>query len=208
MSVKNPAVNDPETLELLYWQEGLSMWQMAKRLGVSETTVYRRMRQFNIDRRGVGYTSVNEESDNPVRIRSSRDGYVRVWHSYAGGCERFYLHQLVAVAGGADPHEVFSEEYHTHHKNGVKWDNRPDNLEVMPADEHMRMHASENDFGLERQYSNEEMLSWIQAHILEFGRVPRYDDAECWPGPSPGTYAYRFGNYSRAVEMAKEGMDD
>lgn len=32
---------------------------------------------------------------------------------------------------------------HVHHDNEERWDNRPDNLEVLPAVEHQRLHANE-----------------------------------------------------------------
>ncbi len=32
---------------------------------------------------------------------------------------------------------------HVHHGNEQRWDNRPDNLEVLPAAEHQRLHADE-----------------------------------------------------------------
>lgn len=32
---------------------------------------------------------------------------------------------------------------HVHHGNEERWDNRPDNLEVLPAAEHQRLHADE-----------------------------------------------------------------
>jgi hypothetical protein len=32
---------------------------------------------------------------------------------------------------------------HVHHDNEQRWDNRPDNLEVLPAVEHQRLHADQ-----------------------------------------------------------------
>lgn len=32
---------------------------------------------------------------------------------------------------------------HVHHENDRRWDNRPDNLQVLPAAEHLRLHADE-----------------------------------------------------------------
>lgn len=48
-----------------------------------------------------------------------------------------YVHRLVAVAehGFDDVSNAI-----VHHKNGVPWDNRPENLEVMTQSEHVRRH--------------------------------------------------------------------
>lgn len=49
------------------------------------------------------------------------------------------IHQLVAIANGADAHKVFSGgEYHVHHKNGCRVDNRPINIELLSRSEHMQ----------------------------------------------------------------------
>lgn len=43
--------------------------------------------------------------------------------------------------GGEDPREVFDDRTHVHHKNGIPWDNRPANLEVVDDVPHGRHHA-------------------------------------------------------------------
>ena len=35
---------------------------------------------------------------------------------------------------------------HVHHKNHIRWDNRPENLEVIPASEHLRQHARPKEY--------------------------------------------------------------
>lgn len=58
--------------------------------------------------------------------------------------DRAYVHQLLAIAEGADPHKVFSDgEYNVHHDNGIRWDNRPENIEFMTTNEHARHHYEE-----------------------------------------------------------------
>jgi hypothetical protein len=54
------------------------------------------------------------------------------------------VHQLLAIAMGEDPHDVFSNsEYQVHHKNNVPWDNRPSNIELLTAGEHYDKHLRE-----------------------------------------------------------------
>jgi len=56
------------------------------------------------------------------------------------------LHQLLAIAEGADPHKVFSDgAYHCHHKNGLRWDNRPCNVELKKAEQHIGDHTQERE---------------------------------------------------------------
>jgi len=57
----------------------------------------------------------------------------RILHGETG----FHVHQLIAIANGADPHKVFgNRQYNIHHKNGFKFDNRPSNIEMLTASEH------------------------------------------------------------------------
>jgi len=47
------------------------------------------------------------------------------------------VHQLVAIAYGADPSCVFSDgAFHVHHQNGCELDNRPQNLELIRQSDH------------------------------------------------------------------------
>lgn len=74
-----------------------------------------------------------------------REGLAPKLHMDTQGYERFWsdgkvitVHQLIAIAEyGFD--DVAGKV--VHHKNEIKWDNRPDNLEVMERDDHSRLHA-------------------------------------------------------------------
>ena len=52
------------------------------------------------------------------------------------------------------------------------------------------------------EYSDEELLERIDAFVEEFGVVPAQSDATGWPGPSPGSYKYRFGSWTNAIKAA------
>jgi len=153
----NPAIDDPEMLEMLYWHEGLSMDSIADRLDVSQATVWDRMNKYGIDKRGLGYNSTSGRFKKYASYTVTPNGYP-VWNcSNIDDKSRAFVHQLAAIADGADPYKVYSDEYHTHHKNGIKWDNRPSNLSVLKSGEHLREHAKrgENAMGKGRidQYS-------------------------------------------------------
>mgnify|MGYP002338702297 CR=1 FL=1 len=191
-------VNDPEMLETLYWQEGLSMWRIAQRLGCSETAVRNAMVRFGIDRRGRR----GKVDTNKVLFENRKDGYVRVNNHHNGEQHGFFLHQLVLISKGVDPHKVFSEEYNTHHKNEVRWDNRPENLELMTRRNHMKHHAEDRGLGLGKEYSDTEMIEWLNSFVRQFGYVPTSEDVSGWPGPSRGLYTQRFGSWENALNEA------
>ena len=67
------------------------------------------------------------------------EGYIYYRCRAAGSDDTVYEHQLVAIAEGADPREVFNG-HHVHHRNGVPWDNRPSNLEVRDPRDHGLKH--------------------------------------------------------------------
>jgi hypothetical protein len=71
---------------------------------------------------------------------TDNDGYVRLWlpdHHRADNSGRVYEHIMVAEAAYGIS---ITAEYHVHHRNGVKDDNRIENLEVLLAGDHHRHH--------------------------------------------------------------------
>jgi len=69
--------------------------------------------------------------------------------------------------------------------------------------------AAELDFvdrrgGCEREYTDDELLSWIEAFYAEFGVVPRSSDfIGDGPTPSLSTYEKRFGSWCAALRKAE-----
>lgn len=74
------------------------------------------------------------------RTRAS-DGYEILASTYRGKNERVYVHQLVAIADGADPNDLFGGPVQIHHSNGIPWDNRPSNIDPKHIAEHAADHA-------------------------------------------------------------------
>lgn len=144
--------HDKEWLREQYLDNNRSMRDIAQECGVSPSGVKKWIDKFDIESRGpaehMRYT--------PVSHGWNARGYeyVRAKHDYeTDGC---FVHQLVAIANGAEPHKVFSNgRYHVHHKNGVKWDNRPDNLEFKSAKTHSVQHHHEDKHSVPDSYVTE-----------------------------------------------------
>ncbi len=57
-------------------------------------------------------------------------------------------HRLVAFEAGI----AVPDGYHVHHRNGIKDDNRLENLEVLAASDHTRLHITEAGNVITNQY--------------------------------------------------------
>lgn len=77
--------------------------------------------------------------DDASRKLDKNLGYVRVYvpmHPEANTWGYVYEHRVIAeqmLNRNLEPREV------VHHKNGLRWDNRPENLEVMDKIEHCKL---------------------------------------------------------------------
>lgn len=77
------------------------------------------------------------------KMRMTKDGYLRVYcahHPFADGRKQMLVHDMVMelhVGRRLRRTEV------VHHKNGIKTDNRIENLEIMSHSQHSKMHMSE-----------------------------------------------------------------
>ena len=72
-------------------------------------------------------------------------GYVRLYapmHSEANSWGYVYEHRIIAeqIVG-----RRLAKDEIVHHKNGRRWDNRPENLEVMNKVEHAKMHGQREE---------------------------------------------------------------
>ncbi|AGM11847.1 HNH endonuclease [Haloarcula californiae tailed virus 2] len=123
---------DAETLHELYHEQGLEQQEIAQEYGVHQSTVSRWMDRHDVQARHQRETHATVPS-----LRQHRRGY-EFWE-HCG--EYVYVHRLLAVAEYGL--EVVAGQ-HVHHVNGVPWDNRPENLEVLkPGTHHARHRGTE-----------------------------------------------------------------
>lgn len=77
---------------------------------------------------------------NRSKFRTDYNGYERAsaWNHEKRGNDDVYIHRLLAVSMiGID--SVKGKD--VHHINGISWDNRPENIEVISKSEHGRIHG-------------------------------------------------------------------
>ena len=91
-----------------------------------------------------------------ARFAMGSDGYEEWTSVHDGEKLRVYVHQVFAIAHGADPYEIFGGDQQVHHKNGIKWDTREDNIEVLGLVEHAVLSAEEQ-WG-DKPWRNKELM--------------------------------------------------
>lgn len=131
---------NPEWLGEKYHDEGLTAQEMADEAGVeSEVTILRQMEKHDIERRTPGDYLRKE---NKVRV-SDDSGHEQIRFTVDDTSYYYDVHRLLAIAlWGLD--EVAGKVIH--HENGIPWDNRPENLELVESQAtHAKMHNEERD---------------------------------------------------------------
>jgi hypothetical protein len=124
---------DSAVLERWYNDEGASLSTIGDRLGCATSTVGYWMDEHGIERRDA---SAHKRCE-PAHFRTHQ-GYER-WYTTVDGTTRSVLvHRLLAVSeSGLDA----IRGKHVHHVNGIGWDNRPANPELLAPTAHLRREA-------------------------------------------------------------------
>lgn len=137
-----------ETLERLYLKELKSTNEIAKMFDVSPTIITRRLNRFGIPIRTHKEANLlthgGEKSNtwNGGKTTHS-EGYILIYkkeHPFADSRGYVYEHRLVL-----EEHlqRYLKTDEHVHHKNGIKNDNRLENLEILSNKEHATLHGKE-----------------------------------------------------------------
>jgi len=134
ISHKEP-YQDKDTLEELYLNEKMSMADIGEHFDVPPTRIGYWLDKHDIETRDV---HAHHSRDTAIYRMDDR-GYMvwSAWNSEKGQNEYMVVHRLLAVAEYGV--EAVAGKV-VHHKNDHKWDNRPENIELMTAEEHSRHH--------------------------------------------------------------------
>ena len=124
---------DPDVLERLYYDEGLSTREIGEKAGVTHSTVQYHMEKHGVDRKDrIEATREKRLVDTAAFYTDTSGGYEK-WV----GDKSVRVHRLLAVAKYGFDAVCGSD---VHHINGVPWDNRPENLSLMGHGEHTTHH--------------------------------------------------------------------
>ena len=133
-----------EYLTLQY--QTLSINQIAQKLNVSPITIYKYMDDYQIKRH-------NQKESNAIFNKGNRNSYKGGRISHGDGYIKLLCpeHPRANVYGYVLEHIIIAEtkigrylkaDEVVHHINGVKNDNRPDNLLVLTKHEHSQLHKN------------------------------------------------------------------
>lgn len=144
---------DIDEVKRLYYDENMSQVEVAKILGVSQKIVYNFMKRHGLKaRKAVKRNQLGENNSSWKGGRRINDqGYVEVYqpgnsHARSSGYVREHILMAEKMLGRSliyyGRYDPRNEE--VHHINGNKQDNRPENLLVVTAAEHRKIHNAVN----------------------------------------------------------------
>lgn len=126
---------DAELMETLYVDELYSTTDIAELFDCSQSTVSKWLKKHDIPIRNLGDSISIAHGNNPnyVYMYMHDPGYI-YWENRD---QKVAVHRLIAVAKyGFDAVKGMQ----VHHKNGLSWDNRASNIELIAPEDHKREH--------------------------------------------------------------------
>jgi len=160
---RNETYRDPKWLRQKYWDEGLSQHQIAKLVGVSQGVIFDWMKRFAIPGRTLLEAAKRGEESTAWKggRRKRVDGYIHIYapdNPMAGKRGYILEHRLVMSGHLGRALKPYPFEI-VHHKNGIRDDNRIENLEIVSIAENVAMGVA----------ADAETLKWQRAFYRAVG---------------------------------------
>jgi len=116
-----------------------SIGQLADKYDVSKSVIHYWLKKFDIQRRKH---PKHQHISLRTNVWGNNPGY-EIWQARVDGdVKRVQHHRLLMVAEHG--FDAVSNSV-VHHKNGIEWDNRPDNLELLTDEEHKQHHSEHQE---------------------------------------------------------------
>lgn len=155
-----------ELLTEMYWNKRMTLKQIGDEIGITDSYMTRLFRKLNIEQRKYGYwlhdrpkilgtIKIGNDIHNITGKQKSKKGYISLCvktHPFAGKDRMVFEHRLVMeqhLERYLKPNEI------VHHINGIKNDNRIENLQVMDHGKHTSIH----NLGVKRSIAVRNKLS-------------------------------------------------
>jgi transcriptional regulator with XRE-family HTH domain len=135
---------DPIILNGLYNIKEFSTHEIADKLGCSQSTISNWLNKLKIDHPGPD--EAKRKVGAGYGTRKSEGKSQAYTYSYSGTSkyvDHVAMHRLLAVSEyGVEA----VKDMDVHHLNEIKWDNRPENIELMEPQKHRAMHNRQKDW--------------------------------------------------------------
>lgn len=161
--------DDKELVEEKYIGEKKSTIELADEWGCAPNTVRDRLERFDIPIRSQSEAMQVKHGNYSmaVPIHVKQTGAVRWTHNHNSQSQTIFVHRLLAVSEYG--FEAVRDNV-VHHKNEIRWDNRPANLELMDHADHSSHHKKVPDgerIKIANRYENTEDSSYTIAEDYE-----------------------------------------
>ncbi len=135
---------DRETMRKMYIDEGLTQEEISNRFNCRATTISKWLRRHDIETENGQdfiYKAAEARRVNRATFYTEKRGY-EIWDCRDGyDSDEVYVHRLLAVA---EYGLAAVKNKQIHHKNGVPWDNRHENVEPLSNSDHQKLHGRRN----------------------------------------------------------------
>jgi len=123
---------NPKVLSKLYHEEGLTIQQVADKCNVARGTI-----QYHMDKHDIKARRHGGSHGATFGLIHTDAGHEAVKQTYEENQQWVRIHRLCAIAWFGEAGEA------VHHRNGIPWDNREENLQNMTQQEHGKIHGAE-----------------------------------------------------------------